>query len=243
MSLMRSEPEVSGEQFGLSYFAEKRTVVNFRKVFKCKFRGKDCVVKKILFKPGDSVKKTVLAEFDILCMVRHPRLLKMLTFYVTKSACNFVLELMSEGSLRQFMRYLLKNNWKFGQSDLLSFFMDTAFGLKYLHSRGIIHRDLKPENILVDEKLRLKIADFGIAKIFPKEAAELQTMIGTLPYMAPEVALHQPYDRTVDSKRIRFEIHFQSLNFRSLPVWAFGIVFYEMAMLKYPFTVNVSENS
>lgn len=58
--------------------------------------------------------------------------------------------------------------------------MDIVSGVNFLHSKGIIHRDLKPENILVDEKSRLKLADFGISKFVIDDQANLQTLVGTL---------------------------------------------------------------
>lgn len=78
--------------------------------------------------------------------------------------------------------------------------MDVAVGVKFLHSKAIIHRDLKPDNILVDTKHRLKIADFGVAKLNSSQMADFYTAIGTYTYMAPEVYLHQPYDKSVDSE-------------------------------------------
>lgn len=93
--------------------------------------------------------------------------------------------------------------------------------VKYLHSKGIIHRDLKPENLLLDENHRLKIADFGIAKLICSNIPDFHTAVGTTLYMAPEVYLHLPYDKTVDT-------------------WGLGMIFYEMAMMKYAFSQAVS---
>ena len=63
--------------------------------------------------------------------------------------------------------------------------------LQYAHEQGIVHRDIKPENILLDKQGRVKIADFGIAKILGTErrAEPLtgeQQVVGTPHYMAPE---------------------------------------------------------
>src|SRR5688572_9755485 len=63
--------------------------------------------------------------------------------------------------------------------------------LQYAHDQGIVHRDIKPENVLLDRLGRVKIADFGLAKILTKGPAEftltgMQQVMGTPKYMAPE---------------------------------------------------------
>ncbi|KAF6153905.1 hypothetical protein GIB67_023682, partial [Kingdonia uniflora] len=70
-----------------------------------------------------------------------------------------------------------------------------ARGLLYLHEEGperIIHRDIKASNILLDDQLRQKISDFGLARLFPGEDTHLNTfkISGTHGYMAPEYAMH-----------------------------------------------------
>lgn len=67
-------------------------------------------------------------------------------------ACN--------GSLRGFINQYQNNRWRLSQVDLISMFLDIAFGLKYLHTHNIIHRDMKPENMLMVEDYRIKIGEF-----------------------------------------------------------------------------------
>ena len=64
--------------------------------------------------------------------------------------------------------------------------------LMYMQSKGVVHRDLKLENILIDDKLNLKIADFGFATY--KKIDTLKSYRGTLTYMAPEIKQGKTYN-------------------------------------------------
>ncbi|NWS78868.1 CDK4 kinase, partial [Crotophaga sulcirostris] len=70
-------------------------------------------------------------------------------------------------------------------------------GLDFLHSNCIVHRDLKPENILVTSSGQVKLADFGLARIYSCQMA-LTPVVVTLWYRAPEVLLQAPYATPVD---------------------------------------------
>jgi serine/threonine protein kinase len=92
--------------------------------------------------------------------------------------------------------------------------------LQFAHDEGIVHRDIKPENILLDKKGRVKIADFGIAKILGREQdvaiTETGGAIGTPHYMAPE-QMEKP--TTVDHRA---------------DIFSLGVVFYEMLTGELP---------
>ena len=97
-----------------------------------------------------------------------------------------------------------------------------ADALAAAHARGITHRDLKPGNVMLDREGRVKVLDFGIAKLDSAEPAETEPLtrgdqtLGTLAYMAPEQLLHQPSDARSD-------------------LFALGVILYEMATGKHPF--------
>jgi serine/threonine protein kinase len=93
--------------------------------------------------------------------------------------------------------------------------------LQYAHDEGIVHRDIKPENILLDKRGRLKIADFGLAKLLGEAPADLRLtgtrqVMGTPNYMAPE-QLEKP--RAVDHRA---------------DIYSLGVVFYEMLTGELP---------
>jgi len=90
-------------------------------------------------------------------------------------------------------------------------------GLSEAHHAGIVHRDLKPANILLDKKGRVKIADFGLARL--EGATQLTgegTVMGTPAYMSPEQVRGEPLDARSD-------------------IFSLGIVLYELIARRLPF--------
>ena len=63
-----------------------------------------------------------------------------------------------------------------------------ASAITYIHNNGVIHRDLKPSNILIDANLCPKLCDFDVARFESDDSSDMTVNIGTLNYMAPEIA-------------------------------------------------------
>jgi len=80
----------------------------------------------------------------------------------------------------------------------LSICRDTASGMSYMHAKNIIHRDLKSENLLVDEHWKIKICDFGLARVPRSGARPMTSKIGSPYFMAPEVLLGKQYNEKAD---------------------------------------------
>lgn len=97
---------------------------------------------------------------------------------------GLVMELAPGGSLD---KYLLKDSRPLGIALQVAFLYDIARGMNFLHEEGILHRDLKSANVLMFENSRLKLCDFGLAKV--KEESSGLTGIGTAQWMAPELLM------------------------------------------------------
>jgi eukaryotic-like serine/threonine-protein kinase len=137
-----------------------------------------------------------------------------------------VMELLAGKTLNQYM-----DGQALALTQVLDLGMQIAAALRTAHGKGIIHRDIKPANIFVMDGCKAKVLDFGLARFLPppndRDATqsltltEPQTVLGTLPYMAPEQLRGEKTDARTD-------------------IWGFGAVLYEMATGQRPFREDIS---
>ncbi|HEY2081734.1 MAG TPA: serine/threonine-protein kinase, partial [Verrucomicrobiae bacterium] len=127
----------------------------------------------------------------------------------------FIMEYVDGPNLRQ-----VEQAGKLTPREALQIIPQICAALQFAHDEGIVHRDIKPENVLLDKKGRVKIADFGLAKILGQEAdfrlTGARDVMGTPHYMAPEqVETPQEVDHRAD-------------------IYSLGVVFYEMLTGELP---------
>ena len=149
-------------------------------------------------------------EARALARLNHPNIVTVHEFGQAGGLNYFLMEFVDGANLRQ-----LEQAGRLSPREALQIIPQICDALQYAHDEGVVHRDIKPENVLVDRKGRVKIADFGLAKILghEPEAARLTVegqVMGTPHYMAPE-QVERPL--TVDHRA---------------DIYALGVVFYEM---------------
>ncbi|HTR01552.1 MAG TPA: serine/threonine-protein kinase, partial [Thermoanaerobaculia bacterium] len=154
-------------------------------------------------------------------VLNHPNITAVYDIGSADGAPYVVQELLEGETLRSMLA-----SGKMAQRRVLDYALQIAHGLAAAHDKGIVHRDLKPENLFVTNSGRVKILDFGLAKLTQVETSGPQTnlptatepgvVMGTLGYMSPEQVKGKPADARSD-------------------LFAFGAIFYEMLSGKRAF--------
>ncbi|SCU87778.1 LADA_0E06106g1_1 [Lachancea dasiensis] len=143
--------------------------------------------------------------------------------------CNIIdtLDMLQEGSnflvVMEFCPYdfftLVMSNLM-SKAEVACYFRQICNGVNYLHEMGLAHRDLKLDNCVVTNQGILKLIDFGSAVVFQypyeKEILKAKGIVGSDPYLAPELLIHQYYDP------------------RPVDVWSIAIMFYCMFLRRFP---------
>jgi serine/threonine protein kinase len=162
-------------------------------------------------------------EAQALAALNHPNIVTIYDFGQAGGFYFLLMEFVDGLNLRQLLR-----TRKFTPEEALAIVPPLCDALQFAHDRGIIHRDIKPENLLLDKAGRVKVADFGIAKMLgtvnvgghagepaaPENAT--QTAVGTPGYSAPE---QKTDPQRVDSRA---------------DIYSLGVVFYEMLTGELP---------
>jgi len=157
-------------------------------------------------------------EAQALARLNHTNIISIYDFGQRDGYYYFLMEYVEGENL-----YNLIREKHIGPEETKRIMVEICHALQFAHDEGIVHRDIKPSNILIDKKGRVKIADFGLAKLLAKEwestppkGAQPTLVMGTPNYMAPE-QLEKPLE--VDHRA---------------DLYAIGVVFYEMLTMELP---------
>jgi hypothetical protein len=155
-------------------------------------------------------------EARSLARLNHPNIVTIFDFGEADGLFYFTMEYVDGKNIRELLEI-----GEFAPPLALKVIPQVCDALQYAHDEGFVHRDIKPENILLDKKGRVKIADFGLARLVGLTPTYLtltgsQEVMGTLYYMAPE-----------QMKRTHAVDHRADL-------YSLGVVFYEMLTGELP---------
>lgn len=162
---------------------------------------------------SNDVRLALANEFKTLASLRHPYIISVLDYgFDEQRQPYFVMELLEDA------QSLLKAARQQPLEDQLELLMQVLQALAYLHRRGVIHRDLKPENIVVRHG-HVKLLDFGLAIAFDETMKEDDHVVGTLPYLAPELLSGEAASKASD-------------------LYAVGVIAYELFAGRHPFPMS-----
>jgi serine/threonine protein kinase len=155
-----------------------------------------------------------LHEARLLAKLRHPYIVTVFDIGRAEQFYYLVMEFVEGPSLRRLLA-----DRSVSERDALDYVPQVADALQHAHETGIVHRDIKPENVLLDGRGRVRIVDFGLAKLFGPAARGTRdddSIAGTRGYMAPEqITMPEAVDHRAD-------------------IYATGVVLHEMLAGELP---------
>uniref|UniRef100_A0A166BBL2 Protein kinase domain-containing protein n=1 Tax=Daucus carota subsp. sativus TaxID=79200 RepID=A0A166BBL2_DAUCS len=178
----------------------------FGTVYKGKLRdGREVAVKRVYENSFKRVEQ-FMNEITILTGLRHPNLVVL--YGSTSHECKVLLlvyEYIPNGTIADHLNRDSAQPGKLTWNTRMSIAIETASALLYLHVSDVIHRDVKTTNILLDNSFRVKVADFGLSRLFPTNVTHVSTVPqGTPGYVDPEY--YQCYQLTDKSDVYSFGV-------------------------------------
>ena len=157
-------------------------------------------------------------EAQAVARLNHPNIVQVYDFGAEGEVAYIVMEFIQGKELKDFF----DANERFDIKEAVHIMGELCEALHFAHEAGIIHRDIKPANVMIDNKGRVKLADFGVARITDadrsaSEKTQAGAIVGTPAYMSPEQIEGGEIDRRTD-------------------IFSAGIILYQFLTGEKPFT-------
>lgn len=165
---------------------------------------------------------SALAEAKLLKDLRHPHIVACEDVFYDKESnvARLILEYMDGGDLHGHILAKREAEGSFDAHFARRVLAAVGGALEYIHANGILHRDVKPANVLLSRRSqRIKLADFGIAKLVEATTLRADTVVGTPNYFSPELVSGEQYGPASDC-------------------WALGVCLYQVVSLRRPFDAS-----
>lgn len=179
------------------------------------FSGKVVAIKSLANHISDDteIRARFKQEAQIMRKLHQPNIVEVIDFLETKDNLHLVMEYIEGRTLSSMIG---KEVGPIPFKKALPLFIQILKGVSYAHKQGVVHRDLKPSNILVTQDNKVKITDFGIARLGQGGLTKTGTRLGTLYYMSPEQISNKEVDTRSD-------------------IYSLGITLYEMLAGNNPY--------
>jgi serine/threonine-protein kinase len=142
----------------------------------------------------------------------HPRIVQIYDYIEDDNSAYIIMELVHGKTLAQH----LEKKDVFGLRDISQIVTQTLDGIGYAHAQGVVHRDMKSGNVMINSDGRVKISDFGIARIDSSTLTRIGDLVGTPSYMSPEQFRGEETDASTD-------------------LYSIGVIAYELLTGRRPF--------
>jgi len=180
---------------------------------------------KIINKKGTTYEQ-MYDEISVMAKIYHPNIVNFKEIFDSPENYYVVMEMVNGGELFDRIIELTK----YSEAEAATVMRQALLAIQHMHHLNLVHRDLKPENLLLSSKesnATIKVADFGFT--CHCESSELHAILGTPPYMAPEIV------------SLRYDNISHSGYGKPVDIWAMGVILYILLSGIHPFQMEDEE--
>ncbi|NWW52291.1 NEK3 kinase, partial [Pedionomus torquatus] len=153
-------------------------------------------------------------EAVLLAKMKHPNIVAYKESFEADGHLYIVMEYCDDGDLMQKIKQQGRN--LFPEDTILHWFVQMCLGVKHIHDKRVLHRDIKSKNVFLTQSGKVKLGDFGSARLLAHPVSYACTYVGTPYYVPPEIWESMPYNNKSD-------------------IWSLGCILYELCTLRHPF--------
>ncbi|XP_054701750.1 serine/threonine-protein kinase Nek3 isoform X6 [Grus americana] len=154
-------------------------------------------------------------EAVLLAKMKHPNIVAYKDSFEADGHLYIVMEYCDDGDLMQKIKH--QRGKLFPEDMILHWFVQMCLGVKHIHDKRVLHRDIKSKNVFLTQNGKVKLGDFGSARLLAHPVSYACTYVGTPYYVPPEIWESMPYNNKSD-------------------IWSLGCILYELCTLRHPMT-------
>ena len=168
------------------------------------------------FVNSKEIRARFMNEAKVMAQLQHPNIVNLYDYVETENGLYLIIELVDGKPIDE---YIEQVSGPIEEEKAIAMMHEILEGFQYAHEMGLVHRDIKPSNLVISAKNKVKILDFGIAKMVGDTSSKMTktgTQIGTVYYMSPEQVKGDDLDHRSD-------------------IYALGVTFFQMLTGSSPY--------